>query len=65
VAWRRELVRSAIEIVKRLVLIYYNRRGGFGSSVIDGIDSWPPNSILEELEENRDEKGAIPNFVHI
>jgi hypothetical protein len=52
------LARSAVEIVKRLVLIYYKQQGGFGGSVIDGTDSWPPNRTLEELEENRQEKGA-------
>lgn len=58
------MARSAVEIVERLVLIYYKRRGGFGGSIADGTGSWPPNSTLEELE-NRDEKGAIPNLVHI
>jgi hypothetical protein len=52
------LASSAVEIAERLVLIYYKRRGGFGGSVINGTDSWPPNSTLEELEENRQEKGT-------
>jgi hypothetical protein len=59
------LARSAIEIIKRLVPINNKRQGGFGGLVIDRTDSWPPNSILEELEEKRDERGAIPNLVHI
>jgi hypothetical protein len=59
------LARSVVEIAERLVLIYYKWRGGFSDSVIDGIDSWPPNSTLEELEENRDKKRAIPNLIHI
>jgi hypothetical protein len=44
-----ELARPAVEIVERLVLIYYKRRGDFGSSVIDGTNSWLPNRILEDL----------------
>jgi hypothetical protein len=59
------LARSAVEIVERLVLIDNKRQGGFGGLVVDGTNSWPPNNILEELEEKRDESGAIPNFVHI
>jgi hypothetical protein len=55
------LARSAVEIVERLVLIYYKRLV-FGGSVIDGTDSWPLNSTLEELEEKRDERGAIPTL---
>jgi hypothetical protein len=59
------LARLAVEIVERLVPIDNKRRGGFGGPVVDETDSWPPNSILEELEEKRDEKGVIPNLVHI
>jgi hypothetical protein len=52
------LARSAVGIVEQLVLIYYKQQGGFGGSVIDGTDSLPPNRILEELKENRKEKGT-------
>jgi hypothetical protein len=57
------LARSAVEIVERLVLICYKRWGGFGGPVVDGTDSWPPNRILEELEEDRDKKGEILNHI--
>jgi hypothetical protein len=50
------LARLAVGIVKQLVLIYYKQQGGFGGFVIDGTDSWPPNKILEELKENKQEK---------
>jgi hypothetical protein len=52
------LARSAVGIVEQLVLIYYKQQGGFGGSVINGTDSWPPNKILEELKENKQKKGT-------